>query len=327
MDKSLIRNFSIIAHIDHGKSTLADRILDKTATLDKRQIREQILDDMELERERGITIKASAVRIKYKAHDSRTYIFNLIDTPGHVDFTIEVERSLRVLDGAVAVFDAVAGVEPQSETVWRQADKYNVPRVAFINKMDRVGADFFMSTKSMIERLGAVAVPIQIPIGKEEDFIGTIDIIKMKANLFGEDTQDEKVVETEIPEDILPVAVEYRDKMLETLADFDETIMGKYLSGEDIEPDIIKAAIRKGTIGLKMTPVLCGAAFKNKGVQTLLDVVIDYLPCPLDIPPIKGINTKTGEETVRKVSDKEPFAALAFKITTEIGRASCRARV
>ncbi|HDZ62000.1 MAG TPA: elongation factor G [Nitrospirae bacterium] len=311
----MTRNIGIMAHIDAGKTTTTERILYYTGVTYKMgEVHDgtAVMDWMPQEQERGITITSAATTCFW-----RDYRINIIDTPGHVDFTIEVERSLRVLDGAVAVFDAVAGVEPQSETVWRQADKYNVPRVAFINKMDRVGADFFMSTKSMIERLGAVAVPIQIPIGKEEDFIGTIDIVKMKANLFGEDTQDEKVVETEIPEDILPVAVEYRDKMLETLADFDETIMGKYLSGEDIEPDIIKAAIRKGTIGLKMTPVLCGAAFKNKGVQTLLDVVIDYLPCPLDIPPIKGINTKTGEETVRKVSDKEPFAALAFKITTD----------
>ncbi len=309
------RNIGIMAHIDAGKTTTTERILYYTGVTYKMgEVHDgtAVMDWMPQEQERGITITSAATTCFW-----RDFRINIIDTPGHVDFTIEVERSLRVLDGAVAVFDAVAGVEPQSETVWRQADKYNVPRLAFINKMDRVGADFYMSTESMIERLGAIAVPIQIPVGKEDDFIGTVDLVKMKANLFEEDSMDEKLIETEIPEDILPVAVEYRDKMLEALSDFDEVIMEKYLSGEDIEPDIIKAAIRKGTIGLKMTPVLCGAAFKNKGVQQLLDVVVDYLPCPLDIPPIKGIDTKTDKETERKVSDKEPFAALAFKITTD----------
>ncbi|MCK5503534.1 MAG: elongation factor G, partial [Thermodesulfovibrionia bacterium] len=238
-------------------------------------------------------------------------------TPGHVDFTIEVERSLRVLDGAVAVFDAVAGVEPQSETVWRQADKYKVPRIALINKMDRVGADFIMCINSMIERLGATPVPVQLPIGKEDIFRGPVDLVNMKAYLYDDETLGAEFVEADIPQEILPKALEYREKMLEVLADFDDVIMDKYLAGEEISPDLINAALRRGTIELRITPVLCGAAFKNKGVQQLLDAIIKYLPCPTDIPPVRGIEPDSGKDTVRKVSDNEPFSAIAFKIMTD----------
>ncbi|OGW67152.1 MAG: translation elongation factor G, partial [Nitrospirae bacterium RIFCSPHIGHO2_02_FULL_40_19] len=247
----------------------------------------------------------------------KDYRINIIDTPGHVDFTIEVERSLRVLDGAVAVFDAVAGVEPQSETVWRQANKYNVPRIAFINKMDRVGADFFMSVNSMIERLGAKPIPVQIPVGKEEAFKGTIDLINMKACIFDNEALGAKFVEADIPQEFLPQAIEHREKMIESLADFDEVIMDKYLSGEDIDAGIIKAALRRGTVELRITPVICGSAFKNKGVQQLLDAIIDYLPCPLDILSIRGTDPHTGKEVGRKASVSEPFSALAFKIMSD----------
>ncbi|GBE05728.1 elongation factor G [bacterium BMS3Abin10] len=320
MEKSLTtlektRNIGIMAHIDAGKTTTTERILFYTGVTYKMgEVHDgtAVMDWMPQEQERGITITSAATTCSWRDHK-----INIIDTPGHVDFTIEVERSLRVLDGAVTLFDAVAGVEPQSETVWRQADKYSVPRVAFINKMDRVGADFFMSVKSMIERLDARPVPIQIPVGREDGFRGTVDLVRMKACLYDDDSLGAKFVESDIPEDILPQAVEYRDKMLESLADFDETIMEKYLSGEEIERELIMSALRKGTIDLKITPVLCGAAFKNKGVQQLLDTVIDYLPCPTDIPPVKGKDPKTGEEVVRKASDSEPFSALAFKIMTD----------
>lgn len=304
-----------MAHIDAGKTTTTERILYYTGVTYKMgEVHEgtAVMDWMPQEQERGITITSAATTCTWKDHR-----INIIDTPGHVDFTIEVERSLRVLDGAVAIFDAVAGVEPQSETVWRQADKYNVPRIAFINKMDRVGADFFMSVNSMVERLGATPIPVQIPMGKESSFKGPVDLINMKAYRFDDETLDAEFVEMDIPQELLPEALEYREKMIESLADFNDDIMNKYLSGEEIGAEILRDAIRKGTIELKITPVVCGAAFKNKGVQQLLDAIIYYLPCPLDVPPVSGIEPDSGKEAVRKVSDNGPFAALAFKIMTD----------
>ncbi len=309
------RNIGIMAHIDAGKTTTTERILYYTGVTYKMgEVHEgtAVMDWMEQEQERGITITSAATTCSWN-----DYRINIIDTPGHVDFTVEVERSLRVLDGAVAVFDAVAGVEPQSETVWRQADKYRVPRIAFINKMDRVGADFVMSVKSMIERLGAKPIPVQLPVGKEDAFRGAVDLINMKAYLFDDDALGAKFIEADIPQELLPSALECREKMIESLADFDDVIMNKYLSGEEIEPKLIKAALRKGTIELRITPVVCGAAFKNKCVQQLLDAIIDYLPCPLDIPSVKGIEPDNGKDVVRKASNSEPFSALAFKIMTD----------
>ena len=309
------RNIGIMAHIDAGKTTVTERILFYTGVTYKMgEVHEgtAVMDWMPQEQERGITITSAATTCLW--NENR---INIIDTPGHVDFTIEVERSLRVLDGAVAVFDAVAGVEPQSETVWRQADKYKVPRIALINKMDRVGADFIMCINSMIERLGATPVPVQLPIGKEDIFRGPVDLVNMKAYLYDDETLGAEFVEADIPQEILPKALEYREKMLEVLADFDDVIMDKYLAGEEISPDLINAALRRGTIELRITPVLCGAAFKNKGVQQLLDAIIKYLPCPTDIPPVRGIEPDSGKDTVRKVSYNEPFSAIAFKIMTD----------
>jgi elongation factor G len=309
------RNIGIMAHIDAGKTTTTERILYYTGVTYKMgEVHEgtAVMDWMVQEQERGITITSAATTCFWKENR-----INIIDTPGHVDFTIEVERSLRVLDGAVALFDAAAGVEPQSETVWRQADKYNVPRIAFINKMDKMGADFFMSVSSMVERLGAAPLSIQIPIGSEEAFSGAVDLVKMKAYIFQDEALGAEFIESDIPEELLPQALEYREKMLETLADFDDAIMDKYLAGEKVETDIIKRAIRQGTIDLKITPILCGTAFKNKGVQQLLDAIIDYMPCPNDIPPIKGTEPDTGKEALRKVSSSEPFSAIAFKIMTD----------
>jgi elongation factor G len=308
------RNIGIMAHIDAGKTTTTERILYYTGVTYKiGEVHEgtAVMDWMPQEQERGITITSAATTCSWKDHR-----INIIDTPGHVDFTIEVERSLRVLDGAVAVFDAVSGVEPQSETVWRQADKYNVPRIAFMNKMDRMGADFVMCVNSMIERLGANPVPVQIPVGKEDAFTGPIDLINMKAYRFS-DELGAKFTEEDISQELLPSALEYRDKMIEALSDFDDAIMEKYLAGEEIDADMIKSALRRGTKELRITPVLCGTAFKNKGVQQLLDAIVDYLPCPLDIPPVSGIEPDSGKSVVRKVSDTEPFSALAFKIMTD----------
>ena len=242
---------------------------------------------------------------------------NIIDTPGHVDFTIEVERSLRVLDGAVAAFDSVQGVEPQSETVWRQADKYHVPRIAFMNKMDRIGAEFFASVQSIIDRLGANPVPIQIPIGREAEFRGTVDLVKMKGFFYDDETLGAKYVVGDIPENLVAQANEYREKMIDAVAEFDEQVMEKYLNGHSLTEEEIKRAIRAATIAMKVTPVLCGSAFKNKGVQQLLDAVVDYLPSPLDIPPVKGVDPNTGKEVERKPDDNDPFSALAFKMMTD----------
>ncbi|HDL21200.1 MAG TPA: elongation factor G [Nitrospirae bacterium] len=308
------RNIGIMAHIDAGKTTTTERVLyytGKTYKIGEVHDGTAVMDWMPQEQERGITITSAATTCFWKDHR-----INIIDTPGHVDFTIEVERALRVLDGTVAVFDAVSGVEPQSETVWRQANKYDVPRIAFINKMDRVGANFIASVNSMIERLDANPVPVQIPIGSEENFRGPIDLIRMKAYYFDDETLGAKFVEDEIPEEYMEQAKEYRDKMLEALSDIDDEIMEKYLAGQDVPEALIREALRKGTVSLKHTPVLCGAAFKNKGVQMLLDAIVFFLPSPLDVPPVKGIAVD-GTMAEREAADKEPFSALAFKVMTD----------
>ena len=270
------------------------------------------MDWMEQEQERGITITSAATTCSW-----RDYNINIIDTPGHVDFTIEVERSLRVLDGSVAVFCSVGGVEPQSETVWRQADKYGVPRIAFINKMDRVGADFFRGVSMIKDRLKANAVPIQLPVGKEENFKGIIDLVTMKAIIWDEESLGAKFHTEEIPADLLDEAVEYREKMIEEISSHDDALMEKYLGGEELTEAEIMAAIRSCTIAIKIIPVICGSSFKNKGVQNLLDAVVDYMPSPIDIPAIKGVDVDSGAETERKASDDEPFSSLGFKIMTD----------
>ena len=304
-----------MAHIDAGKTTTTERILYYTGMTHKMgEVHEgaATMDWMEQERERGITITAAATTCFWKDHR-----INIIDTPGHVDFTIEVERSLRVLDGAVAVFDSVQGVEPQSETVWRQADKYRVPRIAFMNKMDRIGADFYFSVQTIIDRLGANPIPIQIPIGKESEYRGSVDLITMKAYVYDDETLGAKYKVEEIPADLVDKAKEYREKMLEAVAEFDDQIMEKYLNGQPLTEAEIRKVIRAGAIAMKITPVLCGSAFKNKGVQQLLDGVVDFLPSPLDIPPVKGIDPNTEKEVERKPADSEPFSALAFKMMTD----------
>jgi elongation factor G len=304
-----------MAHIDAGKTTTTERILYYTGMTHKMgEVHEgaATMDWMEQERERGITITAAATTCFWKDHR-----INIIDTPGHVDFTIEVERSLRVLDGAVAVFDSVQGVEPQSETVWRQADKYHVPRIAFMNKMDRIGADFYFSVQTIIDRLGANPIPIQIPIGKESEYRGSIDLITMKAYVYDDETLGAKYKIEEIPADLMSKAKEYREKMLEAVAEFDDQVMEKYLNGQTLTEEEIRRVIRTAAISLKVTPVLCGSAFKNKGVQQLLDGVVDFLPSPLDVPPVKGIDPNSGKEVERKPSDSEPFSALAFKMMTD----------
>jgi elongation factor G len=309
------RNIGIMAHIDAGKTTTTERILFYTGISHKMgEVHEgaATMDWMEQERERGITITAAATTCFWRDHR-----INIIDTPGHVDFTIEVERSLRVLDGAVAVFDSVQGVEPQSETVWRQADKYSVPRIAFMNKMDRIGADFYTSVQTMIDRLGANPVPIQIPIGRESEYKGSIDLVTMKAYVYDDETLGAKYVVKDIPADLLDKAKEYREKMLDAVAEFDEQTMEKYLNGQPLTEEEIRRAIRAGVISMKMTPILCGSAFKNKGVQQLLDGVVDFLPSPLDVESVTGIDPNTELEVKRRPSDSEPFAALAFKIMTD----------
>ena len=309
------RNIGIMAHIDAGKTTTTERILYYTGVTYKiGEVHEgtAVMDWMVQEQERGITITSAATTCTWRDHR-----INIIDTPGHVDFTIEVERSLRVLDGAVAAFDSVAGVEPQSETVWRQANKYQVPRIAFMNKMDRMGADFFMCITSMIDRLGANPVPIQIPIGAEDQFRGPIDLVTMKAYFYDDETLGAKYVEGDIPAEYLEKAKEYREKMIEAISDVDEKIMEKFLDGQEVSADEIRAAVRKGTIEMKLTPVICGTAFKNKGVQQLLDAIVDYLPSPYDIPPVIGKSPDDNSEQLRKPDAKEPFAALAFKVMTD----------
>ena len=308
------RNIGIMAHIDAGKTTTTERILFYTGVNHKiGEVHDgaATMDWMVQEQERGITITSAATTCHWKNHR-----INIIDTPGHVDFTVEVERSLRVLDGAVAVLTARGGVEPQTETVWRQAENYNVPRMAYVNKMDITGADFFNVIKMMKERLNANAVAIQLPIGAEDTFKGIIDLVKMEAIVY-EDDLGKVEDEVAIPDDMKDQAEEYREILLEALSELDDDFMEKYLGGEEITEDEIKAVIRKGTVSCKLCPVTCGTSYRNKGVQPLLDAIVDYMPAPTDIPPIAGINPETGEEDHRPSSDDEPFAALAFKIMTD----------
>jgi elongation factor G len=310
-----VRNIGIMAHIDAGKTTTTERILYYTGRTHKMgEVHEgaATMDWMAQEQERGITITSAATTAFWRDHR-----INIIDTPGHVDFTVEVERSLRVLDGAVAVFDSVAGVQPQSETVWRQADKYKVPRIAFINKMDRTGANFFAAVQSMIDRLGARPVPIQIPIGQEDKHVGVVDLVEMKAIVYKDDLgQDFEV--TDIPVELTEQAQEYHHQLIDAISNFDDEVLGAYLTDESsVTPDMIKRAVRAGTLADEITPVLLGSAFKNKGVQPLLDAVIDYLPSPLDVPAIQGLDPKTENELERKASPDEPFSALAFKVMSD----------
>ncbi len=315
-DLSRVRNFGIMAHIDAGKTTTTERILYYTGINYKiGEVHDgaATMDWMEQEQERGITITSAATTTFWKDNQ-----LNIIDTPGHVDFTVEVERNLRVLDGAVAVFDGKEGVEPQSEQVWRQADKYDVPRICFVNKMDKIGADFYFSVRTMEERLGAKAIPIQLPVGAEGDFEGVVDLVEMNAKVWRGETKLGETYDTiEIPAELAEKAEEYRTKLLEIVAETDEELLEKYLGGEELTVDEIKAAIRKLTIASEIYPVLCGSAFKNKGVQPMLDAVVDYLPSPLDVPPAVGHPPgKEDEEVVRHATTDEPFAALAFKIAT-----------
>ncbi|MDY0234864.1 MAG: elongation factor G [Gudongella sp.] len=308
------RNIGIMAHIDAGKTTTTERILFYTGKIHKVGETHEggaQMDWMEQEQERGITITSAATTAMWDDHR-----INIIDTPGHVDFTVEVERSLRVLDGAVALFCAKGGVEPQSETVWRQADKYHVPRMAFVNKMDILGADYYRGISMMKDRLKANPVPIQLPIGKEDYFLGMVDLVEMNARIY-KDELGQEIEITDIPEDMMDLALEYREKLIESISEQDENLMLKYLEGEELTLEEIKAGIRKATIAVKITPVLCGTAYKNKGVQTLLDAVIDYLPSPLDVPSIAGIDPDTEEVELRHADDSEPFSALAFKIVTD----------
>lgn len=314
-----IRNIGIMAHIDAGKTTTTERILfytGKTHKIGEVHDGAATMDWMVQEQERGITITSAATTCTWKGRS-----INIIDTPGHVDFTVEVERSLRVLDGSVAVFSAKGGVEPQSETVWRQAEEYNVPRIAYMNKMDTTGADFFNAVQMMKDRLGANAVPIQIPMGAEDQFVGLIDLVKMQAIVYGDDLGKDEEFEP-IPEEYVEEAQKWRQNLLEAVAEGDDDLMEKYLEGEDLTEDEINATIRKMTCACKMFPVTCGSSYKNKGVQPLLDAIIAYMPAPTDVADIKGVDPETGEETTRPSSDDAPFAALAFKIATDpyVGR-------
>ena len=310
----MTRNIGIMAHIDAGKTTTTERILYFTGVSHKiGEVHEgeATMDWMEQEKERGITITSAATTCMWGAHR-----INIIDTPGHVDFTVEVERSLRVLDSAIGVFCSVGAVQPQSETVWRQADKYSVPRIIYVNKMDRTGANFFEVLNQVHDKLGANAVPVQIPMGKEDEFKGMIDLVRMKAYFYNDDKTLTNFEEKDIPAELLDVAEEWREKLLESVSEFDDEMMELYLEGKEISVDMIKRAIRKGTIACKLFPMFCGSSFKNKGVQKVLDGVIDYLPAPTDIPAIKG-QTLDEKETVRESSDEAPFAALAFKVMTD----------
>src|SRR5918999_1619097 len=309
------RNIGIMAHIDAGKTTTTERILYYTGKAYKiGEVHEGTaqMDWMVQERERGITITSAATTCRWKDH-----WINIIDTPGHVDFTVEVERSLRVLDGAIAVFDAVAGVEPQTETVWRQADRYSVPRIAFINKMDRTGADFFASVQSMVDRLGAHPVPVQLPIGQEEHHRGVVDLVEMRSVTWADDL-GMKIDTGEIPQELREQAEEYHHQLIDSIAEYDEELLETYLTDEDaVTPEMIRRALRKGTIEIAITPVLLGSAFKNKGVQPLLDAVVDYLPSPLDVPPVHGVDPRTQHELSRRPAEDEPFSALAFKVMSD----------
>ena len=309
------RNIGIMAHIDAGKTTTTERVLFYTGInykLGEVHDGTATMDWMVQEQERGITITSAATTCNWRDHR-----INIIDTPGHVDFTIEVERSLRVLDGAVAVFCAVGGVEPQTETVWRQADKYGVPRIAYVNKMDRVGADFFRVVGMIEERLGARPLVVELPVGAEDGFQGVIDLVRMKAVLWDNESLGAEYRVDVIPAELASQAQEYREKLLEAVAESDDSIMEAYLQGDEIDEATLRAAIRKAGLDLDLVPVLCGAAFRNKGVQTLLDAVVDYLPSPLDVPPIRGKNPDNDEEETRPAADDAPFAALAFKIMTD----------
>ncbi|PLX37010.1 MAG: elongation factor G [Hyphomicrobiales bacterium] len=309
------RNFGIMAHIDAGKTTTTERILFYTGRSHKiGEVHDgaATMDWMEQEQERGITITSAATTTSWNGKR-----LNIIDTPGHVDFTIEVERSLRVLDGAIALLDANAGVEPQTETVWRQADKYKVPRMIFVNKMDKIGADYYRCLDMIVKRLGATPMVLQLPIGAESEFRGCVDLIKMKAIVWDEESLGAKFHEEDIPADLADKAVEYREKMIETAVEIDEAAMEAYLEGEEPSVETLKALIRKGTCQNMFVPILCGTAFKNKGVQPLLDAVVDFLPSPVEVPAIRGIDAKTEEETVRKSSDDEPLSMLAFKIMND----------
>ena len=311
----LYRNIGIMAHIDAGKTTTTERILFYTGVnhkIGETHDGAATMDWMEQEQERGITITSAATTCYWKGHR-----INIIDTPGHVDFTVEVERSLRVLDGAVTVFDSVAGVEPQSETVWRQADKYNVPRICFCNKMDRIGANFYRCLDMIVDRLGARPMAIQLPIGAEADFKGIVDLVRMKAIVYTGDTADSPIEEKEIPADLQEKAAEYRNQLVEMAVEQDEAAMEDYLEGKEISEETLKKCIRKGTLNQDFVPVLCGTAFKNKGVQPLLDAVVDYLPSPMDIPAIRGVKPGTDIEEDRHPSDSEPLSALAFKIMND----------
>ena len=311
-----LRNIGIVAHIDAGKTTTTERILfytGKTYKIGEVHEGAATMDWMEQEKERGITITSATTAAYWKG-----YQLNIIDTPGHVDFGVEVVRSMKALDGIVFVFSSVEAVQPQSEANWRWADKFGVPRIAFVNKMDRVGADFFKVYEDMIEKLGAKPVPIQVPIGKEDNFEGVVDLFEMKAYIWRGDELGAKYdVTDEIPEDVKPVAEEWREKMIEAIVETDEELMEKYLEGEEISVEELKKALRKATINRELVPMLCGSAFKNKGVQPLLDAVIDFLPSPVDVPPVKGVNPQTGEEEERHASDDEPFCALAFKVMAD----------
>ena len=310
-----IRNIGIMAHIDAGKTTTTERILYYTHRIHRMGEVDDgaaVMDWMQQEKERGITITAAATTCYWLNHR-----INIIDTPGHVDFTMEVERSLRVLDGAVVVFCAVGGVEPQSENIWHQVDRYKVPRIGFINKMDRLGADFERVLSMIHEKLGAVPIPLQIPIGASETFTGHIDLIRMKSVLYKEDSLGVEWEEDEIPEDLQETAKQYREKLLDAIAEADDELLDAFLEGKDISEDAIHRALRAITIQLKGMPILCGAALRNKGVQPLLDAVVQYLPSPLDLGGVKGINPKTGKEEFRKPDDDEPFTALAFKVASD----------
>src|SRR5712671_2878107 len=320
-----VRNIGIMAHIDAGKTTTTERILYYTGINYKiGEVHEgaATMDWMVQEQERGITITSAATKCTW-GFKGQQYVINIIDTPGHVDFTVEVERSLRVLDGAVALFSAVDGVEPQSETVWRQANRYNVPRIGFVNKMDRAGADFLNVVKQVKEMLGSKAVPLQLPIGAEDDFKGVVDLIKMKGVIWHMETEGMTFDEIEVPADLLEEAKEWRASLVEAVAEYDDRLMEKFFENPDsITEDEMHEAIRKATVDLSIVPMLCGSSFKNKGVQTALDAVCRYLPSPMDIAAVEGINPDTGETVTRKPDAKEPFAALAFKIMTDpfVGR-------
>ncbi len=314
------RNFGIMAHIDAGKTTTTERILYYTGKSHKiGEVHDgaATMDWMEQEQERGITITSAATTTFWKDRNGKQHRFNIIDTPGHVDFTIEVERSLRVLDGAIALLDANAGVEPQTETVWRQADKYEVPRLVFVNKMDKIGADFYRCVEMIESRLGAVPLVMQLPIGAESEFVGIVDLIEMNARIWRSEDLGAQWDVVEIPEDLKEKAEEYRTKLIETIAELDDDVMMAYLEGEIPDNDTIRKLVRKGTCEVKFFPVFCGSAFKNKGVQPLLDAVIDFLPSPVDVPAIKGIDPKSEKEIERKASDDEPFSMLAFKIAND----------